>query len=137
MHVASRSDQTAQPVLDSVPIKEFLAGEIRKRNDALISRYAGEGEDVPDFLRSLEGEWSSTIRQPPQAAQKLLRISRRPDKGINEVIRLIDQDPALSQAILKYASSALMAGGLQAGSRHALSPGTPCSGSGPREWVSW
>ena len=108
-------------VSQDAPLSRSLADRVAAVNRSLLERFPGS-DDAGSLLSSMEGEWSGMIRQPPGAAQKVLRLTRHPDKGINEVVALIDQDPALSQAILKYANSALMAVGGGPGANRVLAP---------------
>jgi HD-like signal output (HDOD) protein len=65
--------------------------------------------DAGRFLDSLRGPTGTMIRQPPAAAHRALALTRDPDVGGGAIVRLIEQDPSLSQALLKFANSAYYA----------------------------
>jgi HD-like signal output (HDOD) protein len=52
----------------------------------------------------------AVVRQPPLAARGALALLRRRAYGLGEVVELLEQDPALSQALLRHANSAWYAG---------------------------
>lgn len=67
--------------------------------------------DVTEFLRRLGEARASAIRPAPVAAQKALAKTQNPDIGINQLVEVVETDPTLCQALLKYANSAYYATG--------------------------
>lgn len=61
------------------------------------------------MLRALTDRGNHAIRQIPWAAQSVLMLLRRRGVGLQEVTRLIEKDPALSQSLLRHANSAYYA----------------------------
>jgi len=82
--------------------------ELGRRLDEHCARLGEhfEGRDVELLLQALRAGGQAIIRQPPLAAQALLTLLNRRSYGMDEVIRLIERDPALSQALLRHANSA-------------------------------
>lgn len=70
----------------------------------------GEGSsDAAKLLKSLLAPAAQMIRQPPAAAQRALDASRDPEVGNAVMSRLFEEDPSLSQALLRFANSAYYA----------------------------
>jgi HD-like signal output (HDOD) protein len=65
--------------------------------------------DAPALFDRLAKSGEKTVRQPPAAAQRALDMMRRPDVPIPDLVRLVEQDPSLAQALLRHANSALYA----------------------------
>jgi HD-like signal output (HDOD) protein len=63
-------------------------------------------DDTMRFLRGLKEAQTSSIKQAPQAAQRALAKTRNPDIGMAELVRVVEEDPTLGQALLRYANSA-------------------------------
>lgn len=109
-----------QPATESTPEKPELTSERIFGADqvraALIdgaaevrAAHGEEGDDIHHVLRTLTDRRAHTIRQIPWAAQSVLMMLRRRGYGLNEVTRLIEKDPALSQSLLRHANSAYYA----------------------------
>ncbi len=65
--------------------------------------------DAPVLFDRLAKSGEKTVRQPPAAAQRALDMMRRPDVPIPDLVRLVEQDPSLAQALLRHANSAVYA----------------------------
>jgi HD-like signal output (HDOD) protein len=65
--------------------------------------------DALALFERLSKSGEKTVRQPPAAAQRALDMMRRPDVPIPDLVRLVEQDPSLAQALLRHANSALYA----------------------------
>ncbi|MCU0625869.1 MAG: HDOD domain-containing protein, partial [Gemmatimonadaceae bacterium] len=65
--------------------------------------------DAPALFERLARSGEKTVRQPPAAAQRALDMMRRPDVPIPDLVRLVEQDPSLAQALLRHANSAIYA----------------------------
>ncbi|MEO7216725.1 MAG: HDOD domain-containing protein [Gemmatimonadaceae bacterium] len=77
-------------------------------------------DDTLRFFRGLKESQTSNIRQAPQAAQRALAKTRNPDIGMAELVRVVEEDPTLGQALLRYANSAYYnTGGTVVSLRHA------------------
>lgn len=63
-------------------------------------------DDTLRFLRGIKAAQASSIKQAPQAAQRALAKTRNPDIGMAELVRVVEEDPTLGQALLRYANSA-------------------------------
>lgn len=61
--------------------------------------------DAPAFFERISKSGEKTVRQPPAAAQRALDLLRR-DVAINELVKLVEQDPVLAQSLLRFANSA-------------------------------
>jgi len=57
---------------------------------------------VMDCLRKLDG---TVIRQPPLAAQRALAVIRNPMSSAQQLVAIFEQDPALTEALLRMANS--------------------------------
>jgi HD-like signal output (HDOD) protein len=81
---------------------------VRTRIDA-VSASLTSAEQTPDterLLKILREPSATGIRQAPAAAQRVLAKTRNPDIGLAELVRVIEEDPTLGQALLRYANSA-------------------------------
>lgn len=75
-----------------------------ERLEASLDPIERRGDTLALFERiSKSGE--KTVRQPPAAAQRALDLLRR-DVAINELVKLVEQDPVLAQSLLRFANSA-------------------------------
>jgi HD-like signal output (HDOD) protein len=77
---------------------------------ALHASHPGN-EEAAEVLDRL-GAPGAVIRQPPVAAQAVLQLARRP-YGADQMVKLIERDPALSQSLLRHANSAWYGGSAQ------------------------
>lgn len=62
--------------------------------------------DTDRFLRALRDSSPTTIRQAPAAAQRALARTKNPDIGLGQLVQVVEEDPTLGQALLRYANSA-------------------------------
>jgi HD-like signal output (HDOD) protein len=94
--------------------QELRATFTQQMQDRLSAITAGlspveRATDAPRLLDALIQPAASMIRQPPAAAQRALTLTRDPDVGGAAIVKLIEKDPSLSQALLKFANSAYYA----------------------------
>lgn len=90
-------------------LQAALERSVEERGRRLEEQFALSTNDVAELLAGLT-KANSALRQPPLAAQAVLRTLHKPSYGLNEIIKLIDRDPAMSQALLRHANSVLFAG---------------------------
>ena len=85
-----------------------LTAEVASRIDAISSSLTKQErtDEVVRFLRAVRNSPASSIKQAPQAAQRALAKTRNPDIGMAELVRVVEEDPTLGQALLRYANSA-------------------------------
>ena len=77
-------------------------------------------DDTLRFLRGVKDAQTNSIKQAPQAAQRALAKTRNPDIGMAELVRVVEEDPTLGQALLRFANSAYYnTGGTVVSLRHA------------------
>jgi HD-like signal output (HDOD) protein len=98
---------------DRVAIAALLRGELALRCDGLRSVLGGDdaaGRQGTQLLDRLTDASRPTLQQPVFAAQRALEVCRDPESGIIDVVRLLEQDPTLTPAVLRYANSAIFAG---------------------------
>jgi len=67
-----------------------------------------ESQDKPILLASLRQRIESTTNLPamPEVAQALLRLNSDPNGNINDLVEIIETDPAIAAQVLRYARSA-------------------------------
>lgn len=82
-------------------LKKVFLGQV----DRLASEFGGAG-DHGLVLDGLRQPGAHEIKQPPVAAQQVLRVCRKRNYSVTELTQLIGKDPALSQALLRHANSA-------------------------------
>lgn len=84
---------------------------LRERVETLraVLPEAESSRDAARLLDSLLAPAVQMIRQPPAAAQRALDASRDDEVGSAEMSRLFEEDPSLSQALLRFANSAYYA----------------------------
>lgn len=63
--------------------------------------------DAVELFDKLAKSGEKTVRQPPAAAQRALDLLRK-DVAISELVKLVEQDPSLAQALLRHANSAAL-----------------------------
>jgi HD-like signal output (HDOD) protein len=112
--VADPAGQAAPEAAAEKQLGRMLDGRVR----ALLDTASKEtrASDAPAILRSLVAADETVIHQPPAAAQEALALSRDPNSSTEQVVRLFEKDPALTQALLHRANSAFYRSG-----------GEPCS----------
>lgn len=103
----------AQPSSPPEATRESLQRSLRWRARVLLEKMAGVGRlgHGPAIVKSLQDDNESIIRQPPTAARRALTVTRNPDSGLDEVVRIIEQSPSMAQALLKTANSSWYRGG--------------------------
>lgn len=62
--------------------------------------------DAPRFLDALVESFDAVVRQPPLAAQRALAVTRDTTAPTSKLVALVEGDPGLGQALLRYANSA-------------------------------
>lgn len=87
---------------------EQLTEVVSSRIDAITASLTKKErtDDTVRFLQGLRATQASSIKQAPQAAQRALAKTRNPDIGMAELVRVVEEDPTLGQALLRYANSA-------------------------------
>ncbi|HEV2641531.1 MAG TPA: HDOD domain-containing protein, partial [Candidatus Elarobacter sp.] len=87
--------------------------ELRSRMDAITDSLSVQERsgDTARFLATVRDTSDSTIRPAPAAAQRALARTRNPDIGIAQLVQVVEEDPTLGQALLRYANSAYYATG--------------------------
>jgi HD-like signal output (HDOD) protein len=99
-------------------LTEHVASRIDAIEASLMQR--DRTADTVRFLRGVKASPASSIKQAPQAAQRALAKTRNPDIGLAELVRVVEEDPTLGQALLRYANSAYYSTGTAVVSlRHA------------------
>lgn len=99
-----------------------LTEQVASRIDAIEASLMQRDRtaDTVRFLREVKASPASSIKQAPQAAQRALAKTRNPDIGLAELVRVVEEDPTLGQALLRYANSAYYSTGTAVVSlRHA------------------
>ena len=98
---------------DAREMQGWLALDVRTRV-AELHNVLGRRDretDAPRFLDSLVATFEAVVRQPPLAAQRALALSRDPNAPAHRLVSLVEGDPGLGQALLRYANSAYYATG--------------------------
>lgn len=99
-----------------------LTADVASRVD-LISESLSRAERTDDtvrFLRDVKDATAGSVKQAPQAAQRALARTRNPEIGMADLVRVVEEDPTLGQALLRYANSAYYASsGTVVSLRHA------------------
>ncbi|MGE0439460.1 MAG: HDOD domain-containing protein [Gemmatimonadales bacterium] len=113
----------AEPVTPvSAPVAspdESLRARLDREVAAEISRLEGglgpadRRGDPGALLTDLRSGISATIRRPPLAAQQGLSACRDPNSSLDQILVTFEQDPALTQALLRHANSPFYATGGQ------------------------
>lgn len=102
---------------------EQLSADVASRIDVINASLTEKErtDDTVRFLREIKASPASSIKQAPQAAQRALARTRNPDIGMAELVRVVEEDPTLGQALLRYANSAYYStgGGAVVSLRHA------------------
>ncbi len=88
----------------STRAKEVLS----RRVLALMEKYKGapNDSDALDLAQDLTQNSWEMIRRPPLAAQQILAVCGRREFALEELTRLIERDPAMTQSLLRHANSA-------------------------------
>jgi HD-like signal output (HDOD) protein len=85
-----------------------LTAEVSSRIDVITESLTPKErtDETLRFLREVKTSPASSIKQAPQAAQRALAKTKNPDIGMAELVRVVEEDPTLGQALLRYANSA-------------------------------
>jgi HD-like signal output (HDOD) protein len=96
------------PALPQDPMIDQLTAEIASRIDVIEASLSPQERtsDTIRFLRAVKESPANSIKQAPQAAQRALAKTRNPDIAMAELVRVVEEDPTLGQALLRYANSA-------------------------------
>ncbi len=96
------------PPPDHDSVRRDLERRLQRQCSFLKDVYGARADaaDALDLLRDVEEHGERQIRQPPRAAQAVLALLRRRNYSIAQITRLIEQDPALAQQLLRHANSA-------------------------------
>lgn len=68
-------------------------------------------DDTRKFLTQVQYSKASTIKQAPGAAQRALATTQNLDSSLMQLVRIVEEDPTLSQGLLRFANSAYYAAG--------------------------
>jgi len=98
----------APVVLDESTLRARYAAGIHSLVDELPD--VVRRTDAPAVLARLAEDPGAELLQPPVAAQQTLAMSRREDTSVGELVGFFEQDPSLTQALLRYASSSFYGG---------------------------
>jgi HD-like signal output (HDOD) protein len=111
--VGSARDVRQTPDADAREMQQWLELDVRTRVAELhnVLGRQDRASDAPRFLDSLLESFEAVVRQPPLAAQRALSISRDPNAAASRLVSLVEGDPGLGQALLRYANSAYYATG--------------------------
>lgn len=99
---------------DAREMQGWLELDVRTRVAELrnvLSRVERETSDAPRFLDALLESFEAVVRQPPLAAQRALGVTRDSNAPTSRLVTLVEGDPGLGQALLRYANSAYYATG--------------------------
>ncbi len=123
--VRSRPLPTSAPVPmpadDPVTLGAHLEAQLAERIALVLASVpSGKGNDILRLAEAVAAGPGETIRQFPAAAQKALTLTQRDDVEPAELVALCESDPALAQAVLRSASSALFGGANVASLRDAV-----------------
>lgn len=116
------NDAQSLSALTVSELTETFRQQLRARVEELHNSLAREERrsDAAEFLDSLTTNFEAVVRQPPLAAQRALSVTRDTNSAIGRIVSLVEQDPGLGQALLRYANSAYYAvGGGRVVSLHA------------------
>ena len=93
---------------DAREMGAWLELEVRTRVSELAVALGPEARstDASIFLDSLLHSWEAVVRQPPLAAQRALSVTRDTRAPSSKLVGLVETDPGLGQALLRYANSA-------------------------------
>lgn len=83
-----------------------LEGALAARIEDLVADLPHEDEDARTLLDRLRAGPPPSLRQIPTAAHQILNATRDVDTPRAVLVRLIEADPAIAQALLKTANSA-------------------------------
>ena len=101
------------PDLDAREMQGWLELEVRTRVAELhnvLPRTERE-TDAPRLLDALVESFDAVVRQPPLAAQRALSATRDTNAPTSRLVILVEGDPGLGQALLRYANSAYYSSG--------------------------
>lgn len=101
------------PDADAREMQGWLELDVRTRVAELHNVLSREDRetDAPRFLDALLESFDAVVRQPPLAAQRALSVTRDTSAPTSRLVSLVEGDPGLGQALLRYANSAYYATG--------------------------
>ena len=96
---------------DAREMQGWLELDVRTRVAELrnVLGRADRETDAPRFLDALLESFEAVVRQPPLAAQRALSVTRDVNAPTSKLVGLVESDPGLGQALLRYANSAYYA----------------------------
>ncbi|MEP7383486.1 MAG: HDOD domain-containing protein [Gemmatimonadota bacterium] len=99
--------------VDAREMQGWLELEVRTRVAELhnVLPRVDRASDAPRFLDALLESFDAVVRQPPLAAQRALAVTRDTTAPTTRLVSLVEGDPGLGQALLRYANSAYYATG--------------------------
>jgi HD-like signal output (HDOD) protein len=99
--------------VDAREMQGWLELEVRTRVAELhnVLPRVDRESDAPRFLDALLESFDAVVRQPPLAAQRALAVTRDTSAPTSKLVTLVEGDPGLGQALLRYANSAYYATG--------------------------
>jgi len=123
--VWSRSPLTAVavqvPAADPAALGSYLEAQLAERIAlVLASAPSGKDNDIARLAEAMAAGPGESIRQFPASAQKALDLTQRDSVELLELVALCETDPALAQAVLRSASSAIYGGATVASLREAV-----------------
>lgn len=74
---------------------------------AELREEAADSAHALAFIESIERPATVSIRQPPLAAQRALAATRQRDGSTGLIVKLVEEDPTLAQALLRLTNSAM------------------------------
>ena len=91
----------------------ILEAHIAERVDAISAALprTARTDDTAKFLANVRNATANSIKQAPAAAQRALAATQRIDAALTDLVSIIEDDPSLTQALLRYANSAYYATG--------------------------
>ncbi len=94
--------------VDARDMQGWLELEVRTRVAELhnVLPRVDRASDAPRFLDALIESFDAVVRQPPLAAQRALAVTRDSTAPTSRLVTLVEGDPGLGQALLRYANSA-------------------------------
>lgn len=98
----------AEPLRDdAATVEAQLRRSLHWRSKVLMEGASKDAmaSDGPALVEELTRADEGVIRQPPEAAQRALMVSRNPNSSLAQIVVLFEHDPMLVQALLRQANS--------------------------------
>lgn len=86
-------------------LRHWLEQTLHRRCTELRVHSALGAPDAHALIDLLEKPMSLVVRQPPLAAQRALAVTRQRETSATEIVKLVERDPTLTQALLRHANS--------------------------------